>query len=72
MTSNERLRATRVDSDHKQKDTAEIIKCSEKQIGRYESGEQEMTMSKLRDFCLYYQVSADYILGLPKNLKWPR
>ncbi len=31
-----------------------------------------MTISKLKALCLYYHVSADYILGLPKGLDWPR
>lgn len=72
MTFGERLKATRTDFDHLQKDTADIIKCSPKQVGRYESNEQEMTVSKLIEFCKYYRVSADYLLGLPKGLKWPR
>lgn len=72
MTISDRLKSTRIDHDHRQKDTAEVINCSTKQIIRYESGEQEMTLNKLRDFCIYYQVSADYILGLPKGLNWPR
>ena len=31
-----------------------------------------MTIGKLKALCLYYHVSADYILGLPKGLDWPR
>lgn len=72
MEINERIKEIRIDHDNTQEKTAEIIGCSIKQIMRYEKGEQEMTISKLKQFCLYYQVSADYILGLPKNLNWPR
>lgn len=72
MSIGERLKDTRIDYDHEQKDTAEILKVTEKQIIRYEKDRQEMGIQKLRDFCLYYHVSADYILGLPKDLKWPR
>lgn len=67
-----RLKDTRLDHDHTQKQTADAIGCSSKQIIRYESGDQEMTLSKLKAFCLYYHVSADYILGLPKGMNWPR
>lgn len=68
----ERLAHTREDHDHKQKDTAKILGITEKQVLRYEKDRQEMGINKLINFCIYYQVSADYILGLPKNLEWPR
>lgn len=72
MSIGERLKDTRIDRDHDQKTTAEILNVSEKQIIRYEKDRQEMGIQKLREFCMYYHVSADYILGLPKNLDWPR
>lgn len=67
-----RLKELRTDHDLTQENVAEIIGCSKKQISRYENDEQEMTTSKLKALCLLYQTSADYILGLPKGLKWPR
>lgn len=72
MTIGERLRDTRVDKDHTQKDTSQLLGTSDRQIGKYERNEQEMTVSKLKAFCEHYGVSADYILGLPKGLTWPR
>ena len=68
----ERLKATRIDKDLKQEDTAQALKTTRQQIYKYESGAQEMTVSKLRELCLYYGVSADYILGLPRGMDWPR
>lgn len=72
MTIGERLKATRIDHDEYQKDIADAIQCSEMQIRRYEYDQSEMTISKLKAFCEHYGVSADYILGLPKGLSWPR
>ena len=72
MSIGERLKHTRIDHDHEQKEVAEILKVSEKQVIRYEKDRQEMGIQKLKDFCLYYHVSADYILGLPRGLDWPR
>lgn len=68
----ERLRQTREDRDITQEQAAEIAQCVRKQMSRYERGEQEMTVSKLKRLCLFYHVSADYILGLPRGLNWPR
>lgn len=72
MKFNERLRGTREDLDKTQEDIATAAKVTRKQYGRYERGEQEMTIGKLREICLYLNVSADYLLGLPKGLRWPR
>ena len=68
----ERLKATREDQDITQADAAQAIGTTQAQIWKYENGKQEMTVSKLRALCLYYNVSADYILGLPRGLNWPR
>ncbi len=68
----ERLRQAREDKDLTQTDAATAIGSSQNQMHRYETGVNEMTVGKLRQLCLLYGVSADYILDLPKNLDWPR
>lgn len=68
----QRIKAARIDKDLKQEDTAKALKTTRQQIYKYENGLQEMTVSKLRDLCLYYNISADYVLGLPHGLDWPR
>lgn len=68
----ERLKATREDLDITQSEAAIALDTTQAQIWKYESGHQEMTVSKLKQICLYYNVSADYILGQPRGLKWPR
>lgn len=66
MKYNERLREVREDLDITQKEAAEAIGIRQQQLSKYETGEQEMTVNKLKDLCKYYRVSADYILGLKK------
>lgn len=68
----ERLKGIREDMDKSQTDIAQILNTTQQQIYKYENGKQEMTVSKLKALCLYYHVSADYILGLPRGLDWPR
>lgn len=72
MKFNKKLKATREDLDITQEKTAEKIECTRRQYIRYEKDEQEMTTTKLKNACLYYKVSADYLLDLPKDLAWPR
>ena len=72
MEINDRIKALREDNDLTQDIVAEAIGVTRRQYIRYEKGEQEPTVSKIKRICEYYHVSADYILGLPKGLKWPR
>lgn len=54
-------------SEKTQIELAEAIKVNPKQIQRWKYGEQEIGATKLREFCKYYGVSADYVLGLEKE-----
>lgn len=48
------------------------IGVSRQQIARWRKGTSEPGARNLMELCKIYEVSADYILELPKNLKWPR
>lgn len=72
MTYFERLRAIREDKDISQRDFARLMGTTPQQMSKYELGQQEMTVSRLIKACEILGVSADYLLGLPKNLHWPR
>lgn len=68
----ERIKDLRTDKDEKQEELATILNTTRQQIYKYETGKNEMTVSKLKAICEHYGVSADYILGLPRGLEWPR
>lgn len=68
----ERLKQTREDLDISQTSAAKAIGTTQQQLYKYENGLQEMTVSRLQKLCELYQVSADYILGISKDYKWPR
>lgn len=72
MEYNEKLKAIREDKDLTQTEIANILNTTQQQVCKYEKGSQEMTVSRLKILCEFYGVSADYILGLPQNLSWPR
>lgn len=60
------------DKDDTQENLANQINVNRNQIRRWINGESEMGIWKLKKICEYYNVSADYILGLKKGLEWPR
>lgn len=67
-----RLESLRRDHDLLQKEVAGYLGIKRQQYSRYESGETQLPIKYLIALCDYYDVSADYILGIPKNRKWPR
>ena len=66
------LRELREDRDLTQTDIARLLGTTQQVYARYERGINELPLRHLQTLCLYYGVSADYILCLPRNLKWPR
>lgn len=72
MEIHERFNALIEDNETNATELAEKIGVNRKQITRWRNNEAEMGIYKLKEICKYYGVSADYILGLPKNLNWPR
>lgn len=63
----QKIRDLRTDHDMTQAQIAEILGTTKNQVGKYERGEQEMPIKHLMTLCDYYEVSADYILGMPKG-----
>ena len=63
---------TRQDADETQRELAKAIDFHHVQIANYERQQNEPPIRYLIAFCKHYGVSADYILGLPKGLNWPK
>lgn len=72
MGINERIKGLREDKDLTQAEVTLKMGITRRQYIRYEKGEQEMTVARLSSLCQFYGVSADYVLGLPEGLAWPR
>lgn len=66
-----KLKELREDRDLTQQQIADILNCKQNTYQQYESGKRQIPTQVLIKLCLYYNVSADYILELPKGLKYP-
>ena len=64
----QRMRNLREDNDKTQQQIADYLGTSQTMYARYERGANELPIHHLLDLCKYYNVSADYILGL-SNIK---
>lgn len=59
-----RIRDLREDADLTQSEVAEYLGTSQTMYARYERGANEIPVRHIVKLCMYYGVSADYILGL--------
>lgn len=64
-----RIRDLREDNDKTQSEIAEILHTSQTMYARYERGANELPIRHLITLAEYYNVSADFILGLTDEQK---
>lgn len=75
MDYRERLRAVREDRDLTQSEVGKIISKSQQGYNHIEAGRAELKIEDLATLCRYYDLSADYLIGLtdkPKSFKQGR
>lgn len=68
----EKLRELREDNDKTQAEIAKLLNVGQSYYSKQERNEKPFQINQIVTLCKFYGVSADYVLGLPKGLKWPR
>ncbi len=66
-----RIREIREDKDLTQSDIAKILNCKQNTYAQYESGKRQIPVQAIIELCKFYNVSADFLLGLP-DLPYPK
>lgn len=67
MDYRERLRNIREDYDLTQAEIGKLLNKSQQGYNHIETGRAELKIEDLAKLCRYYNVSADYIIGLIRN-----
>lgn len=65
-----RLKDLREDKDMTQTELAALLQTTQPQVYRYEAGQRDLPLDKLVMLCRYFNVSADYFLGLPDGMPY--
>ena len=65
----ERLKEIRDDKDLTQKEVATVLKISQVQYSRYETGLRLIPVDKLVLLANYYNTSVDYLIGITNERK---
>ena len=64
MNYRERMRNLREDQDLKQREVAAIINKSQQGYSHIEEGRAELKIDDMNKLCKFYNVSADYFVGI--------
>ena len=64
-----RLKNLREDNDYTQEDIGELLQKSQQGYNHIEMGRAELKIEDLAILCKFYNVSADYIIGLTDEVK---
>lgn len=66
-----RIRELRIDNDLRQKDVADKCGMTQRKVSFIEKGVTEPNLEDIRNLCKLFNVSADYLFGLPHDLDYP-
>ncbi len=72
LTFGEKLRLLREESELSQTQLGKAVNMTQRKISYMENSTYEPSMDDIRQLCLFFNVSADYFLGFPANLPYPR
>lgn len=68
----ERIKAMREDHDKTQTEIAKILQTDQSYYAKWESGKHPMKAEHIKTLAIYYNISADYLLGIidePRPIK---
>ena len=72
LTFGEKIRLLREERELNQTELGREVQTTQRKISYIECGKYEPSMEDIRLLCKYFNVSADYLLGFPKNLPYPK
>lgn len=64
------IKELRIDYDKSQREIAELLGTEQSYYAKYENRKRQLPIDRLKKICEYYNVSADYILGLSENMPY--
>lgn len=64
----EKLKDLREDRDLKQSDIAAILNVKQNTYSQYENGTRKLPIEEFRKLCIFYGVSADFLLDISPKI----
>ena len=71
MTFGEKLRLLREERELNQTELGRELGMTQRKVSYLENDRYEPGLEDIRAICQFFGISADYLLGFPKNLPYP-
>jgi len=68
----ERIRLLRENKELNQSQLGKAVNMTQRKISYIENNQYEPSLADIQAFCVFFHVSADYLLGFPKSLPYPQ
>ena len=72
LTLGEKIRLLREEKELNQTELGQAVNMTQRRVSYIENDRYEPNVEDLKALCNFFQISADYLLGFPKNLPYPR
>ena len=72
LTLGEKIRLLREEKELNQTELGDAVNMTQRKVSYIENDKYEPSMDDIRAFCRFFNVSADYLVGFPKPLPYPR
>ena len=72
MTFGEKLKLLREEQELNQTELGKQLNMTQRKISYLERDQYEPSLQDIQAICTHFKVSADYLLGFPKPLPYPK
>ena len=72
LTLGEKLKLLREEKELNQTELGTVVNMTQRKISYLENDKYEPSMADIKALCRFFNVSADYLLGFPKNMPYPK
>ena len=72
LTFGEKLRYLREEQELNQTELGKKLGITQRKLSYLECGKCEPNVDDIRAVCNFFKISADYMLDIPQNLKYPK
>ena len=72
LTLGEKIRLLREEKELNQTELGQAVNMTQRRVSYIENDRYEPSVEDLKALSNFFQISADYLLGFPKNLPYPR
>ena len=72
LTFGEKLRLLREERELSQESLGQAVNMTQRKVSYMENNKYEPSLEDIKAICAFFNVSADYLLGFPKHLPYPK